>query len=76
LTAKARGYDFSSVTKKLVFTDRLLSKRCTTDLKGCSSETDCPELLELVEENEEEKNEFSLVDAIFAVEYLEKVSNI
>jgi hypothetical protein len=33
-------------------------------------------LLELVEEIEEEKNEFNLVDAIFAIEYPEKVSNI
>jgi hypothetical protein len=35
LTAKARGCDFSSATKKLAFTDRLTSEGCIIDLKGC-----------------------------------------
>jgi hypothetical protein len=76
LAAKARGYDFSNATKKLAFTDRLSSEGCIADPKGCSSKTVCPEVLEPVEENEEEKNDLSLVDATFAIEHLEKVSNI
>lgn len=41
LTTKARICDFSSVTKKLAFIDRISCERCITDLKGCSSEADC-----------------------------------
>jgi hypothetical protein len=69
LTAKARGYDFSSATKKLAFIDRLSSERCFANLKGCASETDCLELLQPIEENEEKKNEFSLEDAITTVNW-------
>jgi hypothetical protein len=76
LIAKARGYDFSSTTKKLAFIDRLSSERCIADLKGCASKTNCPKLLEPIEENEEEKNEFSLEDAITTIEHPEKVNNI
>jgi hypothetical protein len=69
LIAKARGYDFSSTTKKLAFIDRLSSERCFANLKGCASETDCLELLQPIEENEEKKNEFSLEDAITTVNW-------
>lgn len=76
LVAKARGYDFSSTAKKLAFINRLSSERCIADLKDCLSETICPEMLEPVEENEEEKNEFNLVDATFAIKHPKKVNNI
>jgi hypothetical protein len=76
LTAKARGHDFSSVTKNLAFSDRLLNERCTADLQDDSSETDGPEFLEPIEKIEEDKNESCLGIASLATVYPEQVRKI
>ena len=76
LTAKAKGYDFSNMTKNLAFLDRLLNERCTADLQGDSSETDGPEFLESIEKIEEDKNESCLGVASLATIYPEQVSNL
>ena len=75
-TAKVGGWEFTSVTRTLLYPSVIPSKLCVIDIHGCTARSCESPILESIDKLKSERKETSNGDWFHDGEYLEILNNI